>query len=175
MFEQKSTCCYPKSRFRLKAERMQSHRWQRVEGIPGPVGEQNRGLEWTKGKILRAKIFKWVRGELALVRQWISECDPTMPASQMSSSLSPNCSTSASTPIMCLGRQWKIVQVLGLLTACGRPGVPGSLLWLGPAPAIVAMWDMNQYMEDLLLYAFLSLSVTLTFKQQTSKQTKKTF
>ena len=34
---------------------------------------------------------------------------------------------------------------------------PGSWLWMGTAPAYVAIWGVNQWMEDLSLCLYLSL------------------
>lgn len=50
-----------------------------------------------------------------------------------------------------LRRQWRVAQVLGLLHPCGNPEIPGSWLWTGPAPVIVALWEVNQGLDDFSL------------------------
>ena len=54
------------------------------------------------------------------------------------------------------------------LGPCTRVGdleeAPGSWLWIGAAPAIAAIWEVNQRTEDLSFCLSLSLSVTLPLK-----------
>ena len=61
-------------------------------------------------------------------------------------------------------RRWP--KCLGPCTHVGElEEAPDSWLRIGAAPAIVANWGVNHYMEDLSLsLPLLSLSVTLTFK-----------
>ncbi|XP_051705316.2 ORM1-like protein 1 isoform X2 [Oryctolagus cuniculus] len=67
---------------------------------------------------------------------------PEAPAYHMDTSSSPGCSSS--NPALCcgLGKQ---------CTHMGDPEAPGSWLQIGIAPAIAAIWGMNQQMEDLPL------------------------
>lgn len=42
---------------------------------------------------------------------------------------------------------------------------PGSWLQITPALAVVALWELNQWMEDLSLALSLPFSITLAFRQ----------
>lgn len=61
-----------------------------------------------------------------------------------------------SSPLMHLEKQ-KMFQVLGSLNQCGRPERSYRLLsFAGPALATVAIWEMNQWMQDQSLSFCLS-------------------
>ena len=54
-------------------------------------------------------------------------------------------------PACDLGKHWRIG--LGTLNLVGDPEEGrGSLLWIISAPAIVVVWGVNQWAEDLPLY-----------------------
>lgn len=67
--------------------------------------------------------------------------------------------------LMCLGKQWKIVRVHGLLYTHGRHGKSSWLLtstWL--SPRLCGLLERNRQMEDLRASSLLSFSVTVSFK-----------
>ena len=73
---------------------------------------------------------------------------------------------------MYLRKQWEMSQVLGPGTHMGSlEETPVSWLQIGPAQAIVAIWGVNQWMEDLFfcLCVSRSLSLTLPFKVNLNK------
>lgn len=62
-------------------------------------------------------------------------------------------------PVDDLGKQGRILQVLGILQWHGRPEkTPDTWLQIGPAPALEVTWEVNQQIEDppccLLLFEF---------------------
>uniref|UniRef100_A0A5F9CT17 LHFPL tetraspan subfamily member 3 n=1 Tax=Oryctolagus cuniculus TaxID=9986 RepID=A0A5F9CT17_RABIT len=60
--------------------------------------------------------------------------------------------------LMCLGKQWRMAQVLGPCTHMGEMDeAPGSLLWPGPALAVVTTWRVNHWPLDRSLSLSLSL------------------
>ena len=75
---------------------------------------------------------------------------PAALATHMGAGSSPGCSSSS--PALCCGPggQWRMAQVLGPCICVGdQQEAPGSWLRISAAPAVAAIWGVNQWKGDL--------------------------
>lgn len=78
-------------------------------------------------------------------------------------------------PLMCLGKQTMIAQILWLLNPLGKPGkAPGSWLQITLPPAIAAIQEVNQRMVDFLSLCIPAFQIKMSLLKKIHEARNKT-